>query len=536
MKPTVIISNLGTNLDHAGGPARWERWRPTVSLFQQEDLEPARLVLLFDPKFHKLAEQVSEDVRSVSPLTEVELISHPQKDPWDFAEVYGSLFDFAERYPFDPDAEDYLVHMTTGTHVIQICLFLLVETGRLPGRLVQTSPPRNTRRRPVPTGTYNIIDLNLARYDSLAARFEKERAGAVDFLKSGIHTKNPAFNALMERMEQVSLRSTDPMLLTGPTGVGKTALAKRIFELKARERQVAGEYVEVNCATLRGEGAMSALFGHTKGAFTGAVSARPGLLKRADGGLLFLDEIGELGLDEQAMLLRALEEGTFLPLGSDRPSQAQFQLIAGTNRDLWKSVGEGTFREDLLARINLWTFALPELRERPEDLEPNLDFELDRMGQEWNRKVSFNKEARAAFLQFAMGPEGLWRSNFRDFGGCLRRMGTLADGSRISLGLVQEEIERLRSAWGRLDGKGAGGASTDLVSQVMGDKPLDLFDRAQLNTVLEVVQRAKSQAEAGRELFAVSREERTSTNDGDRLRKYLTRFGLDWKQVRSVLN
>ena len=533
MKPTVIISNLGTNLDHAGGPTRWERWRPTVSLFQQDDLEPARLVLLFDPKFHKLAEQVSEDVRSVSPLTQVELVSHPTTDPWDFAEVYAGLFDFAASYPFDPDNEDYLVHMTTGTHVVQICLFLLVETGRLPGRLIQTSPPRNTRRRPAPPGTYTVIDLNLARYDSLAARFEKERSDAVDFLKSGIPTRNSAFNALMERMEQVALRSTDPMLLTGPTGVGKTALAKRIFELKARERQVGAEYVEVNCATLRGEGAMSALFGHTKGAFTGAVGAREGLLMRADGGLLFLDEIGELGLDEQAMLLRALEEGTFLPLGADRPSQSSFQLIAGTNRDLWQAVSAGTFREDLLARIDLWAFALPELRNRPEDLEPNLEFELERMGQEWNRKVAFNREARKAFLDFATGPEGLWRSNFRDFAGCLRRMGTLSQGTRIGPEHVQEEIDRLKGAWARLTGGPE--ASVDRVSAVMGDQPLDLFDRAQLDAVLDVVQRAKSQAEAGRELFAVSRQERSSTNDGDRLRKYLARFGLDWTMIRERL-
>src|SRR5204862_3777135 len=99
---------------------------------------------------------------------------------------------------------------------------------------------------------------------------------------------------------------------------------------------------------------MSALFGHVKGAFTGALKDRAGLLRSADGGVLFLDEIGELGLDEQAMLLRALEEKTFLPLGSDRETQSDFQLIAGTNRDLMAEVNRGLFREDLLCRINLW--------------------------------------------------------------------------------------------------------------------------------------------------------------------------------------
>jgi transcriptional regulatory protein RtcR len=100
---------------------------------------------------------------------------------------------------------------------------------------------------------------------------------------------------------------------------------------------------------------MSTLFGHVKGAFTGALRDRAGVLRVADKGVLFLDEIGELGIDEQAMLLRALEEKTFLPLGSDREAHSDFQLIAGTNQDLFADVREGRFREDLLARINLWT-------------------------------------------------------------------------------------------------------------------------------------------------------------------------------------
>src|SRR5437868_9554924 len=126
---------------------------------------------------------------------------------------------------------------------------------------------------------------------------------------------------------------------------------------------------------------MAALFGQTKGAFTGALQARAGMLRTADGGVLFLDEIGELGLDEQAMLLRALEEKSFLPMGSDKESRSDFQLLAGTNRNLVERVREGRFREDLLARINLWTFTLPGLRDRPEDLEPNLQFELEQFAR-----------------------------------------------------------------------------------------------------------------------------------------------------------
>src|SRR5439155_20463350 len=183
-------------------------------------------------------------------------------------------------------------------------------------------------------------------------------------------------NRLIERIEHVAIASKAPLLLMGPTGAGKSQLARRIYELKKARHQISGPFVEVNCATLRGDAAMSALFGHVKGAFTGAVQSRPGLLRTADKGVLFLDEIGELGLDEQAMLLRAVEDRTFFPVGSDKEVKSEFQLIAGTNRNLGGRVKSGEFREDLLARINLWTFALPGLRERPEDIAPNLQFEL----------------------------------------------------------------------------------------------------------------------------------------------------------------
>ena len=160
-----------------------------------------------------------------------------------------------------------------------------------------------------------------------------------------------------------AIKSRAPILLNGPTGAGKSFLARRIFELKQARHQFSGAFVEVNCATLRGDTAMSTLFGHVKGAFTGARESREGLLRSANGGMLFLDEIGELGADEQAMLLKAIEEKP-LPVWQRSPVSSDFQLIAGTVRDLRQLVAEGKFREDLYARINLWTFTLPGLRQR----------------------------------------------------------------------------------------------------------------------------------------------------------------------------
>ena len=194
-------------------------------------------------------------------------------------------------------------------------------------------------------GQYRIIDLDLSRYDQIAQRFHRERRDSVSFLKSDIDTRNPGLNRTIEQIEHVAVHSPDPILLMGPTGAGKSQLARRIFELKQQRRQVADRFIEVNCATIRGEAVMSTLFGHKKGTYTGAVQNRAGLLREANGGMLFLDKVGELGVDKQAMLLRAIEEKRFMPMGSDRGVQSDFQLICGINRDLVQVVKAGRFRD-----------------------------------------------------------------------------------------------------------------------------------------------------------------------------------------------
>ena len=529
LKRTVILGLLGPTLDNGKGPERWERWRPSVSLCQHDDLIVHRFDLLFDPKHTLLCKTICQDVRAVSPETTVCSHELPLVDPWDFQAVYGALHDFAQRYPFRPDEEDYLVHITTGSHVAQICLFLLTEARYLPARLIQTAPPGRKKSDALATGEYFIVDLDLSKYDRLASRFSEELRESTSFLKGGIQTRNARFNHLIEQIEQVSVGSKAPMLLMGPTGVGKSQLARRIYELKKVRRQVTGKFVEVNCATVRGDGAMSALFGHTRGAFTGAVSERAGLLRAADGGLLFLDEVGELGLDEQAMLLRAVEERRFLPVGSDKEVSSEFQLIAGTNCDLQKDVRAGRFREDLLARINLWTFHLPPLKDRPEDIEPNLDYELERFTREQGFKVTLNKEARALFLNFATAGNALWSGNFRDLNAAVTRMATFATGGRITVEMASREIERLSAAW-----MPASGVLSEELPTVLSESALaqiDLFDRVQLSRVVAICQSSRSLSDAGRKLFDVSRTKRGTPNDADRLRKYLARFGLDWGEI-----
>ena len=530
MTNTVALGIVGSELDANRKTARWQKWRPSVAICQQDDLLVDRFDLIHDTRSSALAEFVREDIATVSPETKVELHELRFQDPWDFEEVYAALHDFARGYSFDRDQEDYLIHITTGTHVQQICLFLLTESRHFPGRLLQASPPGRGKGKS-PCGAYRIIDLDLSRFDRLASRFELEQREGLSFLKSGIDTRDAAFNRLIEQIEQVAVRSDAPMLLTGPTGAGKTQLARRIYELKRLRQQIDGSLVEVNCATLRGDQAMSALFGHVQGAFTGAMAERAGLLAAADGGLLFLDEIGELRLDEQAMLLRAVEDKRFLPVGSDQETSSSFQLVAGTNRDLQQAVVDGRFREDLLARINLWTFQLPGLADRRDDIEPNIQYELEQHVGRTGKQLSFNKQAAARFLRFATSAAATWPGNFRDLNAAITRMATLAPGGRITERLVDQEIGRLQRAWSTPN------AQDGLLAELMTAErlaELDLFDRVQLAEVVTVCKNSKSLADAGRKLFAVSRLRKEKPNDADRLRKYLLRFGLSWQDVGHV--
>lgn len=530
-KKTVVIGFVGTTYDQGSKPERWQRWRPTISLLMHEDLVVDELVLLHDHRSRALVNFLKTDAEQVSPHTTVSGIKVTIRDAWDFSDVYGALYDMVKAYPFDTHNNNYYLHITTGTHVAQICWYLLIESNYLPAKLIQSSPSEKKR----PEGKYSIIDLDLSRYDALTQRFENEQTANWQQLKADIATHNKAFNQLIEEVELVATRSSAPILIMGATGVGKSHLAKQIFQLKKDKFHLTGRFIDVNCATLRGDSAMSSLFGHIKGAFTGAAANRTGLLKSADAGILFLDEIGELGLDEQAMLLKALEDKIFFPVGSDKEVQADFQLIAGTNRDLREEVKEGRFREDLWARLNTWTFFLPNLKNRSEDIAPNIEFELQRFANLHQRQLRFHTEALDAYLKFAKSGEATWQGNFRDLTASVTRMATLADGSRINLDVVNQEIKRLKQLWKTSLGTSAELSTEDeFLGRFLSNDQLlqiDAFDRIQLLGVLKICQNAKSMADAGRQLFAISREQRHSTNDSDRVKKYLARFGLSWDML-----
>src|SRR5690606_15374300 len=189
----VVIGFLGTRLDAGMSPKRWERWRPTVAMFAHDSFVPDELELLnFNDRAQPLVERVTADILEMRPDAKVRHHNLGIDDPWDFAQVYAGLQDFAKGYTFREDT-DYYVHLTTGTHVAQICLFLLTEARYLPGKLLETSLAKRDSDVESWRGALEIIDLDLAAYDQLAKRFHKERLDNAELLKGGIVTRNMAF-------------------------------------------------------------------------------------------------------------------------------------------------------------------------------------------------------------------------------------------------------------------------------------------------------------------------------------------------------
>lgn len=521
-----IFAIVGRTLDRASqtkgkGPQRFERrWRPSVALASFPGV--THLHLIAGAGDATLAEQVAGDARALNGSLIVAVDRVEFSDPWNLPSTYLALLEYVERKMAEiGEGEECLFSHTTGSSVQQLCIFLLCESKRFRGKLLQSAPSKSVRHE----SEFQVIDLDLSAYDVIAQRFKSEKRDAVTLLKGGVKTRNAKFNALIEEIEHVVSGSKYPVLLMGASGVGKSDLAGRIYEIRKRIGMVSGEMVSVNCSTLRGEQLISCLFGHEKGSFTGAHAKRNGLLKAADGGVIFLDEIGDMDLEAQAMLLSAVEKKRFYPLGADAEVSSDFMIIAGTNKNLRKEVLAGRFREDLLARLNTWEFVLPRLRDRAEDVEPNVDFELQRLGDELGRRIRLQGEARKAYLSFALSKEAVWSGNFRDLLASLTRLSTMAHDGVITVAQVEREIDRLRQSWGEGVECGAGDVDKPLL---LGPKfaHIDTLHLAALEVVAKTLRNTSSAAEASRVLFDKSRLERKSSNDSDRLAKYLKQFDL----------
>ncbi len=237
----------------------------------------------------------------------------------------------------------------------------------------------------------------------------------------GIIGESPAIKRLLAKVSVIA-KSHSPVLLRGESGTGKELIAKAIHELSARAN---GPFIKVNCAALPESVLESELFGHEKGAFTGAINARKGRFELADKGTLFLDEIGEISAAFQAKLLRVLQEQEFERVGGNHTIKVNVRVVAATNRNLEEAVARNEFRADLYYRINVVPMILPPLRDRPTDIPLLASAFLENFNKENERELAFDSEA-IDLLKRCSFP-----GNVRELENCVRRTATLAPGPSI---------------------------------------------------------------------------------------------------------
>jgi DNA-binding NtrC family response regulator len=246
---------------------------------------------------------------------------------------------------------------------------------------------------------------------------------------SFVDSKNPAMRAIYDLARKVAKSETTTVLIQGESGTGKEHIAHLIHQLSSRGKK---PFLEINCASLPETLLESELFGHEKGAFTDAASRKRGLLELADGGSLFLDEVGEMALPIQVKLLRVLERMTFRRVGGTHDIQVSVRIISATNRDLAEEVRKGRFREDLYFRLKVVPIVLPPLRERIEDLPALVRHFLGEFSRSFGKNMrEVSPEALAQIRDYA------WPGNIRELRNCLERAVLLNEGEALTREMLQ---------------------------------------------------------------------------------------------------
>ncbi len=235
-------------------------------------------------------------------------------------------------------------------------------------------------------------------------------------MRFGMVGDSPPMRALFELLAKVA-PSDVSVLVQGETGTGKELVARALHEHSRRKGR---PFLAENCAAVPASLLESELFGHKKGSFTGAIADRPGHFVAADGGTVFLDEIGDMPLPMQSKLLRVLQEGEVRPVGSNKTVKVDVRVVAASNKNLQALCQEGGFREDLFFRLNVITLSLPPLRERTGDLPQLVRFYLARTGEELGRSITIRPDALAALERWN------WPGNVRELENVIRRAAVFA--------------------------------------------------------------------------------------------------------------
>lgn len=266
--------------------------------------------------------------------------------------------------------------------------------------------------------------LRVSKLQHEVKRLKKHVKNNGEFSFDTMVCKSPAMAKILKLAGRAA-QSNIPVLIDGESGTGKEVMARAI---RANSQRKSSPFITVNCGAIPANLVESTLFGHEKGSFTGATDKYLGKFQEADGGTIFLDEIGELPLDMQVKLLRVLQEGEVDPIGSKRPVKINVRVISATNRDLYEMIQKGDFREDLFYRLNVFQLTLPPLRDRVEDLEHLAFHFLEKISVEEDKEVTkISPDALQAILNYE------WPGNIRQLENIIFRAVVLCEGDTLTV-------------------------------------------------------------------------------------------------------
>ncbi len=357
---------------------------------------------------------------------QVDLYQVDLKSPIDYASIYTEVSANLKAAGLPRDDVELTFHLSPGTPAMAAIWIILSKT-RFPARLIQTSRERGLEP----------VDFFFDLASDFLPEFLQRTADRIVRLTDGAKEVAPQFSKLIHKSaavrQQIDLARRIavldvPVLILGETGTGKELFAEAIHAASSRAEK---QFIAVNCGAMTPELASSELFGHKRGAFTGAVVDRKGHFQEATGGTLFLDEVGDLPVETQVRLLRALQTGEITPLGASKPIQVDVRVVAATHRDLAADVAAGRFREDLFHRLAVGILRLPPLRERDSDVSVLIDHFLSQINADAKdrpeaEEKKISESAKKILFSYA------WPGNIRELYHTLVRATVWSTSSTIT--------------------------------------------------------------------------------------------------------
>jgi len=387
---------------------------PILSLVAEEAFN--RIILFSTPATEDITLSTQKELARICPETEIEIRDVPLSDPTDYRAILTQLRSHLRSILDDQPDASFFIAVASGTPQMHASWVLLAASGEIPAKILHVRPPRFVTKD---QSVVSEVDLSSDEFPSIRARIGAPE-GMPDDVAPELSLAVRQLNIVGDHQSirgaleiAAALATSDaPILIRGETGTGKELFARLVHVLSGRTKD---RFVAINCAAIPEDLVESVLFGHRKGAFTGAVRDQQGKFDLANGGTLFLDELAELPLPAQAKLLRILQDGIIEPVGAEKPHEVDVRVVAATNRDVAKAITAGAFREDLYYRLNVGEVMLPPLRDRRSDI-PKIALQvLDRVNATMRSPKRLSQEALARLQSHP------WPGNVRDLQNVIER-------------------------------------------------------------------------------------------------------------------